>query len=194
MEIHTLYPNKRYTFADYLTWIDNKRRELIDGFINLMTPAPTRQHQEISGNLHTYLNLFLKDKECKVYSAPFDVRLPKNDEKDDDKIYNVVQPDIVVVCDPKKLDDKGCIGAPDLIVEILSKSSSKKDLKEKFFLYEESGVNEYWIAFPNEKSIQKFVLNSKNKFELKRIYVEDDKISPSMFPKLKIDITDVFKM
>ena len=194
METLNLDLNKQYTFADYLTWLDDKRRELIDGFINLMTPAPLRNHQKISREILTEFAIFLKKKKCEVYSAPFDVRLPKNGEKEDNKIYNVVQPDIIVVCDPLKLDEKGCIGAPDLIVEILSKSTRKRDMQDKFFLYQNSGVNEYWIAYPNEITIHKFVLNKKNKYELKGMFVEGDKISPTIFPDLKIDITEVFDM
>ncbi len=191
--METLNLNKRYTYADYLTWFDDKRRELIDGFINLMA-GPPRKHQETSGNIFLKFGNHLINKKCKVYSAPFDVRLPKKGETNSSKIYNVVQPDIVVICDPEKLDDRGCIGPPDLIVEILSPSTSKRDLKDKFFLYEKSGVIEYWIAFPNEKSIHIFLLNSKNKYELKGMYIEDDKISPSMFPDLIINITDIFDM
>ncbi len=193
MDTLNLNLNKRYTFADYLTWFDDKRRELIDGFIQLMTPAPLRNHQEVSTEILFNFRKHLKKKKCKVYAAPFDVRLPKNGETENDKIYNVVQPDIVVVCDLQKLDERGCLGAPDLIVEILSKGSSKRDLKDKFFLYESSGVKEYWIAYPNEKSINKFVLNSKNKYELKGMFVEGDKISPSMFKDLHIDITEIFE-
>ena len=183
--------NKRYTYADYLTWLDDKRRELIDGFINLMS-GPVREHQKVSITISSRIFNFLENKKCEVYSAPFDVRFPKNGETADDKIFNVVQPDIVVVCDPKKLDERGCIGAPDLIVEIISPSTSKKDLKDKYFLYEKSGVKEYWIAYPNEKCIHIFNLNTNNKYELKGMYVEGDKISPGMFPGLVIEISDVF--
>ena len=192
METLTLNLNKRYTYADYLTWFDDKRRELIDGFINFMA-GPLRKHQEASGILFNKIFNLLKNKKCKVYSAPFDVRLPINGETENGEIYNVVQPDIVVICDPNKLDDKGCIGAPDLIVEILSPSTSKKDLKDKYRLYEKSGVKEYWIAYPDLKNINAFILNKKNKYELTGMYVEGDKISPSMFPELKIDITEVFE-
>lgn len=194
MAPHSLDLNKRYTFADYLGWFDDKRRELIDGFVSMMTPAPLRYHQKISIKIASKIFIYLENNKCEVYSAPFDVRLPKNDETADDKIYNVVQPDIVVVCDPAKLDEKGCLGAPDFIVEIISESTSKKDLKDKYFLYEESGVKEYWIAFPHEKSIHKFVLNLKNKYELKGMFVEGDKISPSTFPDLVMDLDDIFKM
>ena len=188
----TLNLNKRYTFADYLTWFDDKRRELYEGFINMMS-APTRKHQKISGGIFYKIYHHLNNKKCEVYSAPFDVRLPKNGESEDNKIYTVVQPDIVVVCDPKKLDDKGCIGAPDLIVEILSSGTSKNDLKDKYLLYEKAGVNEYWIASPFAHNIDVFILNKKNKYELKGMYVEGDKISPTIFPDLVIEINDIFK-
>ena len=191
MEI-TLDTNKRYSYADYLTWMDDKRRELINGFVSLMTPAPARLHQKVSGYIFGDFHQYLKGKKCEVYSAPFDVRLPKNGEKTDNEIYNVVQPDITVVCNPKKLDDRGCIGAPDLIVEILSPSTSKRDLTDKYDLYEKSGVKEYWIVRPNENTIQKFVLASKSKYEFKGTFTEDDEISPDIFPDLQINVNEVF--
>ena len=194
MEPVILDKNKRYTYADYLTWMDEKRRELFDGLIRLMSPAPTLSHQQVSVILLTRFYNYLENRKCKVFSAPFDVRLPKNGEKEDRKILNVVQPDIVVVCDPNKLDERGCLGPPDLIVEILSKSSGKRDLKDKFLLYEKSGVNEYWIADPTHRNIQVFVLDPKGKYRLMGNFVEDDEVSPSMFPDLIIKINDVFEM
>ena len=105
--------SKRYTYADYLTWLDDKRRELIDGFIHLMS-APLRRHAGVSAKLSIRIGTFIENRKgkCRTYYAPFDVRLPLNGTKDDDKIYDVVQPDICVVCDLKKLDERGCIGAP----------------------------------------------------------------------------------
>lgn len=188
----TLDLTKQYTFADYLTWIDDKRRELIGGFIKRLA-APGRIHQTISGNIFLKYGQFLENKPCKVYAAPFDVRLPVSNEKDDKKIYNVVQPDIVVVCDPEKLDDKGCIGAPDLIVEITSKSTGKKDVKDKFELYQNTGVMEYWIVMPEPKIVQIFILDENQKYQLKGMFAEGDIISPGMFPDLKISVDDVFK-
>lgn len=184
--------NKQYTFADYLQWFDDKRRELFEGFVKKM-PAPTRYHQKVSGILFLKFGNYLTDKKCEVYSAPFDVRLPQNGETDDDKIHTVVQPDIVVVCSPEKLDEKGCIGAPDLIIEITSKSTGRKDLRDKYLIYEKSGVKEYWIAFPETKSINIFLLNDSGKYELEKIYVEGDIISPVLFPDLNIDVEEVFK-
>lgn len=128
--------NKTYTYADYLTWRFQERVELIKGWIYKMSPAPRRLHQEVEGNLYLELGNFFRKKSCKVYQSPFDVRLIKNLGQSDKEITTVVQPDICVVCDSQKLDDRGCIGAPDLIVEVLSPSTIKKDNYEKFNLYQ----------------------------------------------------------
>ncbi len=111
--------NKRYSYADYLTWMDDVRRELFDGFIKLMTPAPSRKHQELSFNLSRILGNYLVHKQCRAYHAPSDVRLPKGKSNTDNKhIYPVVQPDLYIVCDLLKLDDRGCNGAPDLKIDL----------------------------------------------------------------------------
>lgn len=122
-----------------------------------MSPSPSRNHQEISVELLRQFSNYLIDKTCKVYAAPFDVRLPEGDENDTN-IETVVQPDIAVICDKCKLDDKGCKGASDLIIEITSPSTARKDLKEKLFLYEKSGVKEYWIVHPTDKTVMVFKL------------------------------------
>ena len=184
--------NKRYTYADYLTWLDDKRRELINGFVHLMPPAPRRRHQGISSFLNYSIFNYLKNKECKIYSAPFDVRLPKKDETADEKIYTVVQPDISVICDPNKLDERGCIGAPDLIVEILSPSTAKKDMNDKFILYQESGVKEYWIVNPNDENINVFLLDTKGKYQLIGMYAGDMKIKVNIFENLEIKLEEIF--
>ncbi len=195
MDTIQLSQDKRYTYADYLTWLDDKRRELINGFVHLMTPAPARKHQQISRQILYFLWVHLSNKEpCQVFNAPFDVRLPKsNSAKANDKIYTVVQPDICVVCDPAKLDDRGCLGAPDLIVEILSPSTSKKDLVDKFKIYEESGVKEYWTVNPNDENISVFVLDEKGKYQLNGMYAGDMKIKVSIFDDLEINLEDIFK-
>ncbi|SHN33537.1 Endonuclease, Uma2 family (restriction endonuclease fold) [Cyclobacterium lianum] len=134
-----------HSYADYLTWQMDEVVELIKGKIfKKAAAAPKRIHQKVSGELFLRLGNFLRGKKCQVYSAPFDVRFPKS-SKEDKKIHDVVQPDICVICDPEKLDERGCIGAPDLIVEILSPGNSKTELKNKFELYESNGVREYWI-------------------------------------------------
>jgi Uma2 family endonuclease len=185
--------NKRYTFADYLTWWDDKRRELINGFVKMMTPAPSRRHQRILGEIHFQIKSFLKKKKCEVYVAPFDVRFPSSDNNvADNQIYTVVQPDICIICDESKLDDKGCLGAPDLIIEIVSLSTVKKDVEEKFNLYEESGVKEYWIVQPNDETVTVFHLEN-GKYQHKGIYTRGSKVEVGIFKgKLDIDLDDVF--
>ena len=185
---------KKYTYADYLTWFDDVRRELYNGFIKLMTPAPSRKHQEISTALTGIFYQFLLNKKCKVYHAPSDVRLPDDKtNKNDKQIYTVVQPDIYVVCDLSKLDDKGCLGAPDLIIEIVSPKHSKRDVKDKFRIYEHHGVKEYWIINPNDENVNVFLLNDQGKYELVSMYAGDDKIPVNIFNgELKGDLTEVF--
>ncbi len=186
--------NKIYTYADYLTWHVQEQLELIKGRLFKMSPAPLRYHQELSSALHGELHAYLKRRPCKVFHAPFDVRLPRTQEKHNDKdIYTVVQPDIVVVCDQSKLDRRGCLGAPDLVVEILSPSTAAKDVKEKFQLYEETGVQEYWIVHPEEAILEVFKLDEQNKYYLEKIYTRDDTVSVGIFDDLDIDLNDVFE-
>ena len=139
-------------------------------------------------------NVFLKKQkcECELYVSPFDVRLPLNSrKKKDSEIYTVVQPDICLICDLSKLDDRGCIGAPDLIIEITSDSNSKRDVKDKFELYQENGVKEYWIARPSEKTVERFYLE-KGKYAYKGTFTDDEIISPIVMPEMKIDLKEIF--
>jgi Uma2 family endonuclease len=188
-----LSKSKLYTYADYRTWMDDKRRELINGIVYLMS-APTRFHAGASAVLHGIFYGFIKKRkgECKVYHAPFDVRLPKNGETADNKIDTVVQPDICVVCDSKKLDDKGCIGAPDLIVEVQSPSTAKRDLNEKFFKYEKAGVKEYWVVYPKEKALTVFLLQKNGKYNTGTTYEYEGKVPVSIFKGLEIDLKELF--
>lgn len=192
----TLNPdlNKRYSYADYLNWFDDVRRELINGFIKLMTPSPSRKHQKISSELVKIWGNYLENKNYEVYHAPSDVRFPKDARSTDDKeIYTVVQPDIYVVCDLSKLDDRGCLGAPDLIIEIVSPDRVQRDVKEKFELYQEHGVKEYWIVNPNDENVNVFVLDDQGKYQFKGMYAGDDKIPVNIFNgDLKVDLTKVF--
>jgi Uma2 family endonuclease len=181
-----------YTYADYLTWLDGERWELIDGGAYMMSPAPSRKHQEISIELASQFHTFLKGKPCRVYDAPFDVRLPQHADQPDDEIETVVQPDIVVVCDRSKLDDKGCKGAPDLVIEILSPSTSKTDLQDKFFLYQRVGVKEYWLVHPTDKTLMVFRQNDQGEYGRADMYASNDKVSVPLLGELIIDLKDVF--
>lgn len=194
MDTPNLSLTQQYSYADYLTWFDEKRRELINGFIKMMTPAPALLHQEVSGSLFGHLWPHFKNKPCKIFSAPFDVRLPKNkSEKENHKIFTVVQPDITVVCDLSKLDEKGCLGAPDLIVEIISPYSAKRDLHDKFEIYEQSGVKEYWVVYPSDKAITIFSLNENGKYDEGTTFKSDLKIKSNLFPDLEIVLKEIFQ-
>jgi len=193
MEALVLDLKKRYTFADYLTWADDVRRELIDGFIKMMAGTSMR-HGRVSNNIALRLNLRLLDTKCgcKVYSAPIDVLLPKDGETDDDKIYNVVQPDIFVVCGEHKCDANAYLGAPDMIVEILSPSNRKKDLFDKFYLYQNSGVREYWIADPEVKTITVYLMQQDGEYDDGKAYATGEKVPVHIFNGHQIDINDIF--
>jgi Uma2 family endonuclease len=191
----TLDLNRQYTYADYLTWVDDKRRELVNGFVKLMSAASTA-HGSISMNIATDLNNHIRrhNGDCMVFSAPFDVRLPRNGERENDKIYTVVQPDICVICDPAKLDHRGCLGAPDLVVEILSPSSLRYDLTEKFTLYESSGVREYWVVSPKEPSVNVFLLQPDGKYDSGTVYEYDVEAVPvHIFEGLQLQWKNIFR-
>ena len=154
-------PKDHYTFANCLTWDENERIEIINGEAVMMAP-PSRTHQEVSGALFAQLYTFLEGKKYRVYSAPFAVRPFEQDGDRPEDVDTMVEPDISVVCDSSKLDDAGCKGAPDLIMEILSPSTMRHDRFTKFNLYQRAGVREYWIVDPSSKSVQVFVLEAGN--------------------------------
>lgn len=187
--ISQLDPDGSYTYADYLRWKFEERIELLRGRIHKMA-APSRRHQGISGNIHRFLSNALWKTTCKVYTAPFDVRLTRT--KDNKQVNTVVQPDLCVICDPSKLDDRGCSGAPDLIIEILSPGNSKTEMKDKFELYQEAGVKEYWLVSPIEKTVQVFKLNDEGIYIGLAPKVEDDILGTPIIPNLEIDLMEVF--
>ena len=180
-----------YTYGDYSKWPDGERWELIDGVPYNMSPAPSRSHQKILGEFFKQIAVYLTGKTCEVYIAPFDVLLPRGDEIDE-QIDTVVQPDLVVVCDRKKLDERGCKGAPDLVVEVLSPGTAGKDMKTKLFLYERVGVKEYWIADPSNKTVQVYQLETGGRFGRPDIYTDNDQVQTGLFSDLEINLSSVF--
>ena len=160
------YGKQRYSYADYLTWTDDKMWELIDGIVYAFS-APFLKHARATATFFgkTWSHINRRKGKCEIFTAPFDVRLPINGETVDNKIYNVVQPDICVICDPSKLDERGCIGAPDLIVEVISPSTCKKDINLKLHLYEKTGVKEYWVVYPNDKAVTVFLLQPNGNYD-----------------------------
>jgi Uma2 family endonuclease len=181
-----------YTYGDYKTWPEGERWELIDGTAWNMSPAPNRFHQHYQIGFIVQIAPFLENHPCNVYAAPFDVLLPEGNEEED-SVITVVQPDISVICDTSKLTFKGCTGAPDWIIEILSPYTSKKDMSVKCDLYRRHGVKEYWIADPGEKYIHVYLLDTDGQYpEFPDVYLRDLNISCTVLPELKIDLKRVF--
>jgi Uma2 family endonuclease len=193
-ELSQLDLNQTYSYADYLTWHLDEAIELIKGKIMLMSPAPNVTHQSISGSLHGICYPFFRHQKCRLFTAPFDVRLynRKKSILTNKEIYTVVQPDVCVICNPELLDTQGCNGAPDWIIEIVSKGNSKREMNIKYDLYEESGVTEYWLVYPEQQAIHQFVLDDNGRYQLKRMYA-DGFATPSLFPELAIELAEVFE-
>lgn len=191
-DINDLDFSKQYTYADYLTWHFKERVELIKGWIHKMSPAPLDKHQRIASSLYLEIGNYFKRRGCQVRFAPYDVRLLDSKKSTEDaQIFTVVQPDICIICDPAKIDRRGCIGAPDWIIEILSPGNSKTEMHDKYQLYQENKVREYWIVQPEHENILQFALSVEN-YQLVKMYSGDEIISPVLFPELKISLTDIF--
>lgn len=190
--IDTLDFNGTYSYADYLKWQFEERLELIKGKIFKMSPAPAVRHQRIAGMLFAEIWQLLKNRDCQVFIAPFDVRLPRFDITLDREILTVVQPDVCVVCDPTKIDEKGCVGAPDWVIEILSPGNTKKELDHKFDVYEESGVREYWLVEPNNEVVFVYVLNGEGKFIGLKPYTVGQTLTSVTLPEYTIELSELF--
>lgn len=182
--------NIRYTYEEYLTWSEDERWELLDG-VAYNIAAPSRRHQEVSGELFYQIRSYLADKTCRIYTAPFDVRLSELGEEDE-QITHVVQPDISVICDESKLDEKGCLGSPDLIIEVISPTSISLDYVKKLALYEKYKVKEYWIVHPIDKTIMVFILGDDQQYGKPGIFTEESQLKSRVFADLKIDLKQVF--
>ena len=179
-----LTAKRHYTVDDYTSWNDGQRYELLHGDVHAMTPAPSWLHQVVSANLGFEIQARLRSmKKCHLVHAPIDVYL-LND--------TVVQPDIIVVCDPKKIEKKGCVGAPDLVVEILSPSTAKTDWQDKYALYEAAGVREYWIVNPEDTLVHVFRL-TEGKFYLENTYSLENTVQIGIFDDVVIDLKNVFE-
>ena len=186
---------KTYTYADYLTWTFDERVELIKGKLFNMSPAPAPRHQDVLFKLGLVFGNYLVNEgsQCKAYPAPFDVRLPQPGHTADREITTVVQPDFSIICDLTKIDDRGCLGAPDLVVEVLSPSTSKLDLNDKFDLYQEAGVREYWLVFPGESLVRVHQLLQGGTYSPPTDYGQTDQVPIAIFNnQLHVNLAEVF--
>jgi len=175
-----------HTYADYLAWPDDVRYELIDGAAYLMTPAPSRPHQEIVGEIYRQVATALQGKACRAYVAPFDVRLPKAGQADEDT-DTVLQPDILVVCDRRKLDERGMRGTPDWVAEVLSPATASHDQTLKLAAYERAGVPEVWLIHPTDRLVTIYRLEADARFGRPLIFELTGQTAISSVPELSID-------
>lgn len=187
----------KFTYADYCSWPDDERWEIIDGIAYNMSPAPSVNHQRISRVLLVKFDGYLKNKKCEVFAAPFDVFFPDSKDQDINTVTSVVQPDITVICDPVKLIKRGCFGAPDIAVEILSPWTSPKDHNQKFSLYESNGVMEYWVIDPETQYIRIFNLDNTGKYDSGRLtlynsYQKDEKTFSLVLEGFEIQLKKLF--
>ena len=179
-----------YTFADYLSWEGPERYELIDGEVFLLA-APSTVHQLVSGELYRQFANYLEGKKCLALSAPFDVRLFEKQGDRPEDVWTVVQPDISVICDRDKLDERGCKGAPDLTLEILSPSSTRHDLLVKLNSYQKAGVREYWVVSPEDKTVNVFLLDG-DALVLRKVYGISDLAEVHILDGCYIELSKVF--
>lgn len=180
-----------FTYAQYLNWEDGKRWEIIDGLAYDMSPAPNRSHQQISMSLSVIIGNYLLGKQCQIFAAPFDVRFCEDEASDE--IINIVQPDISVICDPDKLDERGVKGAPDWIIEITSPSTIKHDFGTKLLIYQKFGVKEYWIVDPASKTVHVYRRDLVGLYFEKQTVGNQDKVISGIFPDLEIILKEIFQ-
>ena len=190
MATNAIKNDRKYTYADYLIWPENERWEVIGGTAYAMAP-PSADHQRIVRNTTVAFALYLQGKPCEVFMAPFGVIFDRQLETDE--ITTVVEPDVTVICDRSKITSKGCHGCPDLIVEVLSRSTASHDVIRKRRLYEQQGVLEYWIADPSNQIITRYSFDQElEKYKEAEYFAREDIIIPDIFPDLAINLAEIF--
>ena len=176
---------QKYTWDDYRTWPDNERWEIIDGVAYNMTPAPSVKHQNVAGNFFSQLKQKLANKTCKPFIAPLDVILSE---------YDIVQPDVFVVCDKNKITEANIKGAPDLVVEILSPATALKDLREKKNLYEKFGVKEYTVIDPLEEYVERFCLGGDGIYNKGEVFGPQEVLPLKSLEGIEVNLWEVFEV
>ncbi len=181
---------EHYTFADIMEW--DERAEIIEGELTMMS-APSREHQKILMEISRQIANFLEGKTCEVYPAPFDVRLFETAENSPNDVDTVLEPDISVICDRNKLDEHGCKGAPDLVVEILSRGTLSRDRIVKHSLYSRAGVREYWIVDPLNRSVEVFLPDNRGVLTIDKLYTDEDIVRVNVLSGCFVELNKVFK-
>jgi Uma2 family endonuclease len=184
--------DRRYTYAEYRTWPDDERWELIDGVAWNMSPAPSSRHQGILGELHIQVAPHVKGTGCRVFLAPFDVLLPESGSQGEDDVPNVVQPDLTGICDSSRITERGCCGAPDWVVEILSPWTLKKDLDAKFALYERHGIRDYWVIDPGSRTVHVYRLEAEGRYGDPLILEKDSEIRCPIGSGIVVHLAELF--
>ena len=192
MEANSEQDNMRFTYQDYLSWPKTQPGEILNGIAYGRSPAPPIPYLEVLGELYIAFALYLRERSEKVFLFPFDVRLPVDQQQKDEDIPTVVQPDLTVVCDMAKIDERGCKGAPDLIIEVLAEDTLHRDLYVKLRLYEKAGVPEYWVVHPTDKTVLVFKLGEKA-YDAPQLYKAQDEIKVGIFSDLIIPLNKVFR-
>ena len=193
MGLPAMKRDRVYTYGDYRGWPDEERWELIDGVAWNMSPAPGLRHQRVLIALGTMIKNFLDERLCEVLVAPFDVMLPESPDEQQDSIRTVVQPDLSVICDASKLSERGCTGAPDWVVEILSPHTSRKDFIEKLSLYERHGVREYWIVDPGNQYVHAYCLAAEGGYpKAPAVYIAGDRAESTVLEGFTVELSDLF--
>lgn len=181
------------TFKKYSTWDEQKRCEVLDGKIINMAPSPLPEHQEISMQLSIEIGSYLRDRNCSVFAAPIDVYLfeDSNENWIDENVRNWLIPDLIIVCDPNKIKRSKIVGAPDLVVEIISPSTAKIDRLDKRLAYQRAGVKEYWIVDPANQIIEVYLLKNHS-LELHNVYSRENSITVQILENLTLDLSIIF--
>lgn len=187
-ELNQLDLSKAYTVKEYLSWKFQEKVELLKGYITKRSPAPSSGHQRISGNIHGQLWSILRNRKCQLFSAPFDVYLPSLNGVGE----TVVQPDLCVICDVTKIKKQGCVGTPDLIIEILSPGNARREMKDKYEIYELAGVKEYWVVFPSAQVLQVYLLKDEV-FVPQKPYTSGDIYTSAVLEGFALEVESIFE-
>ena len=182
---------KHYTYADLLSWGEEERWELIDG-VPCLLASPSLPHQMIIGEIYRQVSNYLSGKTCKAILSPFDVRLFATQDSSDNDVDTVVIPDMTIICDRNKLDNRGCKGAPDMVLEVLSPSTQRRDRLIKLNLYQKAGVREYWMVEPETKTVQVFQLRD-GLLQITEVYSAEDRAKVNVLDACFVDLKRVFE-